>query len=151
MEGVMKRDTGHFLQSLRGNVAIEFAFVLPVILLLFSGIVNFGLILSNKNQLNGVVSAGMLFAFGNSSVPATVQAAMLASTSNLSPLTTTATTFCRCLSGSTPLCTATCPDGASPAKYVSVTASSQVSLIPLTLVLTNPFPTTASGTIRTTR
>lgn len=151
MEGVMKREMGQFLQSLRGNVAIEFAFILPVVLLLFSGIVNFGLILADKNQLNGVVSAGMLFAFGNSSVPAAVQAAMLASTSNLSPLTTTATTFCRCLNGSTPLCTATCPDGASPAKYVTVTASSQVSLVPLTFVLTNPFPISAQGTVRTTR
>lgn len=140
-----------FLKRSKGNVAIEFALVLPVIILLFSGVVNFGLILANKNQLNGVVSAGLLFAMGNSSVPAAVQAAMIASTTNLSPLTTTATTFCGCLNGTTPACNSICSDGAAPVKYVTVTATSQVDLIALNFVLPNPFITTAQGTIRTER
>lgn len=148
----MMRYMIRFLTRAKGNVAIEFAIVLPFLFLLFSGIVNFGLILGNQNQVNGVVSAGMLFAFGNSSVPASVQAAMLASAPpNLSPLTTTATTFCRCLNGTTPLCTSTCSDGSTPVKYVTVTASSQVDLVALDFVLTNPFVTSAQGTIRTTR
>lgn len=141
----------HFLKTSRGNVAIEFALVLPVIILLLSGIINFGLILANKNQLNGVVNAGLLYAFGNSSVPAAVQAAMTSSTTNLSPLTVTATTFCQCLDGTKPLCTATCTGGIAPAKYVTVTAQSQVNLVALSIGLSNPFITTAQGTIRTTR
>lgn len=139
----------HFLKNSIGNVAIEFALVLPIFLLLFSGIVNFGLILSSKNQLNGVVSAGMLYAFGNSSVPSAVQSAMTNSTTNLSPLTVTATTYCECLDGSKPLCTATCSGGISPSKYVAVAAQSQVSLIALDFLLPNPFVITAQGVIRT--
>lgn len=140
-----------FFKRSKGNVAIEFALVLPLLILLFSGVINFGLILANQNQLNGVVSAGMLFAFGNSSVPAVVQAAMTSSTTNLTPLTTTATTFCQCLDGTQPLCTDTCPGGVVPSKYVTVTAQSHVSLIALDFVLPNPFVTNAQGTIRTTR
>jgi Flp pilus assembly protein TadG len=145
------RSKCQFLKRSRGNVAIEFALVLPVLFLILSGVINFGLILANKNQLNGVVSAGMLFAFGNSSVPAAVKAAMDTSTTNLSPLTTTATTFCQCLDGTQPLCTATCTGGVTPPKYVTVTAQSNVSLFALDFILTNPFVTNAQGTIRTQR
>lgn len=144
-------NTSHFLQAAKGNVVIEFAFVLPLLILILSGVINFGLILANKNQLNGVVSAGILYGFGNSSVPAAVQLAMTNSTTNLSPLTTTATTFCQCLDGTQPLCTDTCPGGITPPKYVTVTAQSQVNLIAVNFVLTNPFVTTAQGTIRTQR
>lgn len=133
-----------------GNVAIEFALILPVILLLFSGVVNFGLILASKNQLNTVVSTGMLYAMGNSSNPAAVQAVMTSATT-MSPLTATAVTACQCLTGAAPSCSSTCPDGSTPQKYVTVTASSQVSLVAINFVLPNPFPITATGTIRTTR
>lgn len=147
----MMTNTNKFFKTSRGNIAIEFALVLPVLLLLVSGVMNFGLILANKNQLNGVVSAGMLYAFGNSSVPAAVKVAMDNATSNFSPLTTTATTFCQCLDGTKPLCTNKCADGSTPPKYVTVTAQSQVNLIALDFVLTNPFVTNAQGTIRTLR
>lgn len=145
----MVRSNCQFLKITQGNVVIEFALVLPVLLLILSGVINFGLILANQNQLNGVVSAGMLYAFGNSSAPAAVQTAMTSSTTNLSPLTVTATTFCQCLNGTKPLCTSTCPGGLSPPKYVTVTAQSQVSLVALDFVLPNPFVTNAQGTIRT--
>lgn len=147
----MMKKISHFLKASKGNVVIEFAFVLPVFVLLLSGVINFGLILANENQLNGVVSAGLLYAFGNSSVPAAVQLAMTNSTTNLSPLTVTATTFCQCLDGTQPLCTNKCADGSTPPKYVTVTAQSQVSLVALDFILSDPFVTHAQGTIRTER
>ena len=139
-----------FFKITRGNVAIEFGLLLPVLFLLFSGVINFGLILVNQNQLNDVVAAGMLYAFGNSSNSIAVQSAMTNSTT-MSPLTVSASTFCQCLSGPTPSCTSTCTDGSTPPTYVTVTAQSEVNLIALDFVLTNPFPTSAAGTIRTTR
>jgi Flp pilus assembly protein TadG len=143
------KDKSHILKNTKGNAAIEFALVLPLLLLLFSGVINFGLILANKNQLNDVVSAGMLFAFGNSSVPLVVTTAMTASTTNLSPLSVTATPFCQCVDGSNPGCTKRCPDGSVVATYLTLTATSQVDLIALDFVLTNPFVTTVTGTVRT--
>lgn len=138
-----------FLKKSHGNAAIEFAIVLPVVLLLLSGVINFGLILVNKNQLNTVAASGTLFSFGNSSDPTLVKNTM-DSTTNLSPLTTTATTFCECLDG-TPVagCSDICADGNSPNKYVTVTAQSQVSLIAPAFVLDDPFITQLQATIRT--
>ena len=150
-EDVMMKNNNHFFKTSKGSVVIEFAMVLPFLFLILSGVINFGLILANKNQLNGVISSGLLYAFGNSSVPAAVQLAMTNSTTNLSPLTVTATTFCQCLDGTQPLCTGTCSGGITPPKYVTVTAQSQVNLVALDFVLTNPFVTNSQGTIRTER
>ncbi len=138
-----------FMKNSVGNVAIEFALVLPFIFLILSGVFNFGLILANQNKLDAVASAGMLYAFGNSSSPAAVQLAMQNSTTNLTPLTVTATQFCQCLNGSNPGCSKTCSDGSTPGTYVTVTAQSQVNLIALDFALTNPFITNVQGTIRT--
>ena len=99
-----------FMRNSKGNVAIEFALVLPFLLLILSGVFNFGLILENQNQLNAVASAGMLFAFGNSSSPVAVQTAMRNAT-NLTPLTVTAIQFCQCLDRSNPGCSKTCAGG----------------------------------------
>lgn len=137
-----------FIRNSLGNVAIEFALVLPFLLLILSGVFNFGLILANQNQLNAVASAGLLYAFGNSSSPAAVQTAMQNAT-NLTPLTVTATQFCQCLDGSNPGCSKTCAGGVTPGTYVTVTAQSKVNLIAIEFLLTNPFVTTAQGTIRT--
>lgn len=138
----------NFIRNSIGNVAIEFALVLPIIFLILSGVINFGLIIANQNQLNDVASAGMLYAFGVSSTPSAVQTAMQNSTS-ISPLTVTATQFCQCLDGTNPGCANTCNDGSTPGTYVTVTAQSQVDLIALDFILTNPFVTNVQGTIRT--
>lgn len=140
-----------FFKNSSANAAIEFAIVLPFILLLLSGIINFGLILVNKNQLNTVAAAGIYFAFGNSSEPLLVTTAMDTST-NISPLTTAAVSFCECLD-ETPVtgCSETCNDGKAPNKYVTVTAESQVDLVALTFALQNPYTNTVQATIRTER
>lgn len=138
-----------FMRGSKGNVAIEFAIIIPIVFLLLSGIINFGLILANKNQLNAVVSAGMLYALGNSSTPASVKAAMDNSTTNFIPLTVSAIQFCQCSSGSNVSCSSTCADGTTPGTYVTVTASRPVTLMALDFVIANPFTSIVQGTIRT--
>lgn len=144
-----------FLKNSCGNVAIEFALVMPLLFLILSGIMNFGRVLGNKNQLNTVVSVGMLYAFGNSSTPAGITAAMTATlTPPLPNLTLTATKVCKCypVSG-TPsgapteaACTAGC--ATTLGSYIKLTATSQVDLMALDFIMANPFPTTSSATIR---
>ncbi len=151
------RQSDTFLKNLHGNVAVEFALVLPVIFLLLSGVINFGLILGNQNQLNAITSAGVLYAFGNAGTAALVQTTMTNTITNpsVSPLTVTATKECICYPTSgapsglptAAACTASCTG--TLGTYMYVTAISSVSLIALDFVLTNPFPTTASAYIRT--
>jgi len=136
-----------FFRNSKGTAAIEFALALPILLLLLSGLVNFGLIIAKKNALTGIVSVGMLYAFGNQSTPALVQTSMAAST-DISPLTLTVTQTCECLDGSQPLCVVNCSDGKLPAKYVNITANSTVNLVVPAFVITNPFPITVTGSMR---
>ena len=153
------KDHSLFLKQSRGNVAIEFALVLPIIFLLLSGIINFGFLLTYKNQLNSVVNAGLLYAYANPNAPpATITTIMTASTTlTLSPAPT-ATITCKCLTTSvaaavsTPYCAVppltACSDGSTPGTYVTATAQTSVNLYALDFVLTNPFPLTSTGTIR---
>ena len=148
-----------FLKQTWGNVAIEFALVLPIVFLLLSGIINFGLILTHKNQLNSVVNAGLLYAYANpNSTPTTISTIMTNSTTlTLSP-SPTATVSCKCLTTSVaaavspPYCAVppltACSDGSTPGTYVTATAQTSVTLYALDFVLTNPFPLTATGSIR---
>jgi len=148
----MRKDS--FLKNSRGTAAIEFALTLSLMFLVLSGVLNFGLILGNQNQLYDVVSAGMLYAFGNVSDPTIVQNIMQ-NTTNLSPLTVTATKVCLCYpstnnpSGSPTAnaCTTSCQG--TLGIYMMVNAKSQVNLMALDFVLQNPFITKAEGTIRT--
>ncbi|MBI2707907.1 MAG: pilus assembly protein [Proteobacteria bacterium] len=143
-----------FLKNSQGSAAVEFAIIFPVLFLLLSGVVNFGLILGNQNHLNAVASAGLLYAFGNSSSPSAVTTAMQNAT-NMTPLTLTATKVCKCYpSTNNPsgaptagACTSSCAGVLG--SYITVTAQSQLNLIGLDFVLTNPFVTNVQGTIRT--
>lgn len=141
------KSRSYLMKTTKGNVAIEFAIVLPVIFLVLSGVINFGLILINQNQLNAVASAGILYAYGNSPNPVTIQSIMNDAT-NITPLTVTATQVCNCLPGGNIACTGTCPSGTPPNTYISVTAQSQVSLLAPDFTITNPFVTNAQATIR---
>lgn len=144
-----------FLKNSNGTVAVEFAITLPFLFLLLSGVINFGLILGNQNQLNAVASAGLLYAFANSANPTAVKTAMQ-TTTNLSPLTLTATKVCKCYpSNNTPSgapteaeCTSSCSSGVL-GSYITITTQSQVDLIALDFILPNPFVTNVRGTIRT--
>ena len=138
---------GLYLRNTFGGAVVEFALALPLFLLLFAGLVNFGMIIAKKNELTGVVSVGMLYAFGNSSTPSEVQAAMT-NASNLTPLTVTVTQVCHCLNGTLPGCGVLCVDGMLAAKYVSITANTNVNVIGLGLILPDPFPITVQGIIR---
>jgi uncharacterized membrane protein len=136
-----------FLRDTRGVAVVEFALILPTLFLLLSGVINFGLIIAKKNELTNVVSVGTLFAFGNSSNIAIVEAAAKNST-NLNPLTVTVTQYCQCIGGAQPGCGKTCADGFPAPSYIQVVASSTVNLIALDFILTNPYPITVQGIIR---
>lgn len=155
MEGVLlpysNRETypliTKLLKDTKAVAAIEFALALPVLAILFSGLINLGLIITKKIQLVGIVSVGMLYAYGNSSTPSSVQTAMQNSTT-LSPVTVSATQFCRCLNGAMPSCGSLCIDGFTAAKYDTVTASTQVTLITPLFTVQDPYPISVQGTIR---
>lgn len=58
----MKPCSYEFLKSNKGVAALEFALIMPVILLILGGIGDFGLLLLGKGQLNNAVVMGAQFA-----------------------------------------------------------------------------------------
>jgi len=136
------------LRKSNGNAAVEFALIMPILFLVLSGIFNFGLIIIQKNQLCSVLSAGLLYAVQGSSNLTNIQATMASATA-MSPLTVTTTQFCGCADGSTVSCLSFCSGGVTPASYITLTASSQVTLYALDFILTNPYPISDSITLRT--
>ena len=135
-------------KNVKGNVAIEFAIVAPFLFLLLSGVVNFGLILANQHKLYSIVNAGMLYAAGQSKTAAEVQTIMQAAIPTMSPLTITTSSFCQC-NGAGATCGSTCSGGSTASTYITMTAQSSVSLIAPDFIITNPFTTSVTGTIRT--
>ncbi len=127
------------VKNVKGNVAIEFALVAPFLFLLVSGIMNFGLILANQNQLYSIVNTGMLYAAGQSKTAAEVQTIMQGAIPTMSPLTITASSFCRC-GGASATCSSTCSDGSTAATYITMTAQSSVSLVAPVLLFLIPSP-----------
>ena|SRR3990167_6379114 len=137
-----------FLRNNKGNIALEFAIVVPFLFVLLAGILNFGLIIANQNQLNSIVSAGLLYAACQDRTSAEVETVMN-NVTTLSPITNTATLFCQCLGGSAVSCSSTCPDGTTPMRYITAQSQSQVTLIVPDFIVSNPFVTTAKSTVRT--
>jgi Flp pilus assembly protein TadG len=77
----------------RGSVAVEFALVLPVLLLIVFGIIDFGRALNAQIELTGAARDGArLAALGYSS--AAVQAEVAAAAPDLSGITTTVEASC---------------------------------------------------------
>lgn len=143
----MKQVLQKFWQGNRGVAVIEFALVLPLLVLLLGAAVNYGLIISKKIELSNAVNVGLLYAFGNSSVIANVQTEVNNST-NIEIETVVVTQYCQCLDGSKPVCGQTCSDGYKAPSYVAIEATSNVETYPLGPVMTNPYPITANGIIR---
>ena len=138
----------HRLRGSNGNAAIEFAFVLPVLLLLIITALDFGLIEYNKIYVRSAVNAGVAYALGVSSTPALVQTAIQNSTPTVSGLTVSVSQFCQCSDNSSVSCTGTCSGSPSiPDKYISITVQKNVTLSGIYSFVPNPYPINQQATV----
>lgn len=98
----------------RGTAAVEFALILPVLLLIVFGIIDFGRALNAQITLTGAAREGVrLAALGYSD--AAIQARVAAAAPSLTGITTTVV--------------ANCPPGAGPAEDAQVDVSYRFSFI----------------------
>ncbi|MBF0335790.1 MAG: pilus assembly protein [Alphaproteobacteria bacterium] len=106
-----------------GNAAIEFALVVPVLLLMTIAAIDFGGAFHQRIQLETAVRVGAHQAIDDQTV-ATIETVVKAATSlTAADLTVTATQFCECSNGATVLCTGTCAAGLNKNYLMTVTAS----------------------------
>jgi Flp pilus assembly protein TadG len=143
------------LRDSAGNVAIEFTLALPVLCLLFVGLIDLGRYgLQQSSMLEGArqgAQYGMLAPSDSANINTTAENA-----TGLAGVTATNTVFCECVSGTSVSCTTICAaTGFSPKTYVTVTASKPFTSILASATLnfgsfgswTPPTSTTASVTM----
>jgi hypothetical protein len=169
----MKKRSALWLVDRRGIAALEFALIVPVLLLMLGGVADFGLLMVGKGQLANGLAQGVQYALltgssvvGTGSGTATVQSVesvvkSAAALSGVKPAVTVTVTgpACYCVSSNYPAtltsapyplsanaCAGTCPSlAAAPGAFVIINASyAYQPLMPLYSKLAN---TTVSETV----
>jgi hypothetical protein len=113
-----------FVKERSGNVAVEFALVLPMTLLLLSGLIEYGLVTYDDTSLENAARAGAQYAFSGGYSESKVDAAVrAASTLTLSKDAVSSAVYCEC-SDTTPItCGEPCPDGGPNRRFIRVDIS----------------------------
>jgi Flp pilus assembly protein TadG len=151
----------HFLHRLtrrcpwideRGNAAIEFAIVLPMLMTMVVGTVDYGIAMTQQMEVQHAAQAGAEFAalhgFDSSQISNAVSNATALSGLSVSPAPTQA---CGCPSGSTissVSCTDTCTSGATAGTYVTVSAQATYTTILPYPGIPNSFTLTGQSVVR---
>lgn len=145
-----KKRTGHtsireVLTDKGGASAVEFAIVLPVLILLLIGMFDYGALAFQTMEVSAAAHAGADYAIHNGWNSSAIQTAVTSATG----LTVTASPAPQlsngCLSGNTLVFTtgSTCTSGGTPGSYVIVNARTPFS--PLVAWSALPLPTTLSA------
>ena len=119
----MRKALGIVLRDRRGNMALEFALLLPAILILLGGIIEFGSAMYASSALESAARAGAHYAFEKGLDKSGIeQAVKSASTYPPQKLTVSSSMFCEC-AGVTVSCSSDCAGGYAPFKFVTVQVS----------------------------
>ncbi len=134
----------------RGNSLVELALLLPFLLMLLVGVVDFGRAYYLELEVASAAHAGALYGTQNPTDTANMQTAATLDASEVPGITATATYGCECSDGTSASasCTATpsCTSPATVVNYVEVDTSA-----PYTPWLTYPgvsLPSTLTGSAR---
>ena len=120
------------MPSRRGFVTVEFALILPVLLFLVAGVVDYTMLMRAAIAVADAARAGAQYGSLNTTNAANIsatQAAALNAAPDIDGLTAAAAEVCKCSNGATVNCSgSTCPSG--PVRtYVQVTVKTTVPAI----------------------
>lgn len=138
------------LRGERGNAAVEFAIVAPLLVLLLVAVVEIGFAVRQKMEVHDAATAGARYAAEHGWDATAIAAAVVASKPSSGVTASPAPTLsCGCPSSTgiaTAACTDTCSDGALARSYVQVSASvTRTTFLPSAL----PLPTTLTANVTT--
>ena len=105
-----------------GNVMLEFALALPILMLLTVGLLDLGSYSLQKSAMLQGARAGAQYGILDYSDATKVNTTAQNAT-GLTGVTATTTWFCECLSGTEVVCTTTCSGGATIKRYVRVSTA----------------------------
>lgn len=131
----------------KGAAAVEFALLMPFILIMLIGLVDFGMGLWTQMQLESAARAGAQYALIDYADTSGIQNAVTGSSNLTTAPTPLATTFCECSNGTSVSCAGTCASG-SVRIFVRVTATSSFTPLLSYPGMPNPFTLRGGATIR---
>lgn len=115
----------------RGNMVVELAFVIPVLVILVLGIYDFGRMALHQITLSSAVRAGAQYGtqdvISAADINGIIQAAR--DDANDDTLDVTARQYCSCPGVGETACSVTCPDGEFTFLYLDVTAQDQYAFL----------------------
>ncbi len=109
-----------------GTSSLEFALLLPILLAMLVGLVDWGLAIDARIQLQSAVRAGAQYAMRMPTDTAGITAAVRAAASDRTLTVTNPVIWCEC-SGSSTSCTSSCDAGMQ--RFLSVSATQSYSPI----------------------
>jgi Flp pilus assembly protein TadG len=131
--GLLRRFFARAARNTSGAVAVEFGFMVPVLALMVISVIDIGLGVYRKMQVEDAAQAGVQYAivrgFDVNAISNAVTSATNSSAISASPAPVT---FCGCATGtriSTVTCGSTCPGGALAATYTTVSAQATYNTI----------------------
>lgn len=135
-----------FRRDQGGNTAVEFAFLVPLLLLLVSGLIDFGRAFFTTMELENSARAGAQYAIVHGADNLTTIENVVYGASSVAPadLTVNATTYCGCPDGTVQPCTGGDCGGFTPGTFVSIVA--QTNYTPLFPFRDAARPVTITGT-----
>lgn len=132
----------------RGNVAVELALVLPVLLVILAGLSDLGRGVLASNKLSSAVRAGLDYAQAYPDDGAGIQAVVTAAAAGEAVIVT-ATSACECANGVAGDCSTQCSDGTMPGTYMRIAATQNFSPIFPALEFALGPTLSASASVRT--
>jgi len=131
--GLLRRFFARAASNTSGAVAVEFGFMVPVLALMVVSVIDIGLGVYRKMQVENAAQAGVQYAIVHGfDVNAISNAVTNATNSSAVTASPSPVTFCGCATGSgisTVSCGTTCPGGALAATYTTVSAQATYSTI----------------------
>jgi Flp pilus assembly protein TadG len=152
----IRRQFAHFAGNkglgCRGAISVEFAIFAPALVLLLVSVLDLGMGVYRKMQVQNAAQAGAAYAVLHGFTVSSIQDAVTSATSFSSVSASPAPSkFCGCASNSgvaTATCGSTCSGGSSPGTYVTVSAQGTYNtLLPYPMV-PNSYTLTAQSTVR---
>jgi hypothetical protein len=117
----------------RGNISVEFALVLPFLLMLVMGAYDFGRGFTEKLRLNSAARAGTQYALANYNMvgneSGVIQSARADAEDGDGTLTVTPRYYCTCLTGGEIACGTGCAGREVPMRYIEVDVSGPFELM----------------------
>lgn len=132
-----------------GVGAVEFALMLPILVLLMVAVADFGLAVNEKMRLTTAARAGAQAAYKASGDTAgVVVAVQQASGLDAAAITIASQKSCGCMSGAAVACDGTCADGNGVRTYVAVSVSESWAPVIVSSVMDAPITMTGTAILR---